>query len=719
MTQRRLGDYVEKVQYSSTTPLSAKHRPFNNGTARNPPIVSSDLINRILLFPGSFNPPHQGHLKLLKYVYENAGDDLNIVAAIVLPTDDERLAEKMSGEKEGYVLSRDQRVNLWRGKGLPVDWAWIYDKSEAEWADFRLKLERTARKDGIRIRYILLGGPDWIGSSFIHDPRFWNCKDSITSDVSRAVDFRHPKNLVQLNNHTFWEKPDYSRIYVEDRIRDRFRGKSEDEISQQVALAYRKLDAISVCNRLQKPKGTIRFIPCNLATRSLSVPGSTQMRRLIANTPIEKLQGELVKVAMNADILAEYVRKGIRTVEYIEPQKPEEPVSQWQLPDSFCHFDDPDDVTLTCQVLFFIRARTTNHSRELNPAGFSPFFASSQPNSFKPRDSLHANRNTETKQPSGVLTTAPLAAGGTAETPLPYVAGQAINLKTPCGRDIHVVVSLVYPITVSPVMEVSISTANGLRKAILKLFDRRFGELREKRPYNEKAEKAWLNCVRSGSAQVLLESLQSDEVMIQKARFREERSFDNSSSNENGEEDDNDNEYDDSEAYLEEEEAIMYHTVRKLYKNEVRAYKELELFQGQCIPRFIDSVVDSPLGVPSDLPAVYFQVPGVLIEYISGFSLSALTSKIPARLHLRQTILDNAVAAVDEVNNAGVVHLDCRPRNILVAERAGIYQSYLIDFAQCAFRADYKDTEDINDKKGFRYLMRRTNNHGAIANFKI
>lgn len=43
------------------------------------------------------------------------------------------------------------------------------------------------------------------------------------------------------------------------------------------------------------------------------------------------------------------------------------------------------------------------------------------------------------------------------------------------------------------------------------------------------------------------------------------------------------------------------------------------------------------------------------------------------------------------------------------------FRLYLIDFAQCAFRADYKDTDDVYDEDGFAHIVTLYDNHGGIA----
>ncbi|KAF4449322.1 hypothetical protein FALBO_16683 [Fusarium albosuccineum] len=309
MAFRRLGDYAEAIHFEGQDISSSSIRPFNNGTAKQPPVVRPKGVNRVLLYPGSFNPPHTGHLQLLQHVFNNAGDDLHIVAAIVILTDDNRLQDKLSGEENPLILSKEQRVKLWQGNGIPVDWVWIYDKSESDWMTFRTRLIDNLRKDGIDLKFVLLGGPDAIGAEGIYNPAYWNCSDCITSDISRPVDFRYPNTLRQLLGCTMWEKLKYDRLRLERQIHARLRGSPAAVVSEALSKAIENMNNISVCHRLRKPKGMVRFLPCDLSVRPSEAPSSTQIRRIIATSPRDELKAKLEGIALNAAILEEYVRK--------------------------------------------------------------------------------------------------------------------------------------------------------------------------------------------------------------------------------------------------------------------------------------------------------------------------------------------------------------------------------------------------------------------------
>lgn len=253
----------------------------------------------------------------------------------------------------------------------------------------------------------------------------------------------------------------------------------------------------------------------------------------------------------------------------------------------------------------------------------------------------------------------------------------------------------VYPITVSPVMEVQLNSQTENKRVILKLFDHRFGELRKRHPYNEAVEATWRAFIRSGEARTLLGELQSEDEHIRNERLGINEESDSE------EEEDSDDDDDDDEVSIAEEEALIFHRTRKFYRDEVRAYTKLRAQQGRSIPKFMDSFILPFTDAPSDLPEEYFHAPGVLLEFVLGFPMTELPLQLPDQPELWGEIARSAIIAVKEINAAGVVHDDCQPRNILVTETdEGKFRPCLIDFGQSSFKEDWKDTDDEFDSRG-------------------
>ncbi|CEI67346.1 hypothetical protein FVEN_g5757 [Fusarium venenatum] len=321
MAFARLANYVERLMPLNEKPSNPSDRPFNNGTAKNPPLLRSQGVNHILLYPGSFNPPHQGHLNLLKHVFKHAGADLNMVAAIVVLTSDEKVQSKMKGRDNAIAIPKDKRIKLWRGQGIPVDWAWVYDCSES-WGKFRARLTKAVRNDRMELKFIALHGPDIITAEKGFNPNIWGCSDAITSDISRAVDFRYPSTLRKLAGCSPWSELNVDRACIERLIRTKLRGHQESVIKEAMTKAMQNIDTIWVCRQTRhKPKGNVRFLKSDLMQQSTDAPSSTKIRAIIVSSPPEELEKNLRGIALHPDVLVKYLKELPKPVKRAAPRE--------------------------------------------------------------------------------------------------------------------------------------------------------------------------------------------------------------------------------------------------------------------------------------------------------------------------------------------------------------------------------------------------------------
>lgn len=84
-----------------------------------------------------------------------------------------------------------------------------------------------------------------------------------------------------------------------------------------------------------------------------------------------------------------------------------------------------------------------------------------------------------------------------------------------------------------------------------------------------------------------------------------------------------------------EHEALAYARVRSFYETETEVYRRLEDVQGKDVPRLVAQVT---LAHPSLLPSSpsrdtdkFFEVPGILLEFIEGFR--RILARMPPEIH--------------------------------------------------------------------------------------
>jgi hypothetical protein len=183
---------------------SRKARLRCGSDKRGIPLLSKDRVNRVLSYRGSFNPPHVGHLAVLRHAFESS-PDLNIVAGIVLPVAVEYIIDKNYLSDRCLVLSGEQRSELWkRDARFP---AWAFAPNCKSGTELREKIAKAAKKDGYEILYIRLGGPDtW---DFSWPPGHWDMgyAEYLMSDAARSAPFLGPNGVPQpVRGCTTWQR---------------------------------------------------------------------------------------------------------------------------------------------------------------------------------------------------------------------------------------------------------------------------------------------------------------------------------------------------------------------------------------------------------------------------------------------------------------------------------------------------------------------------------
>lgn len=152
------------------------------------PMLDKARTNRILIYPGSFNPPHRGHLHLLKHAFLHGAHDLNIVAAIIVPRRDESVSKKVKAEDGKFLFGREERCLLWKQDICFPPWAWVYEYSKTSCTVFSERLIQAAKKDGFSVEFVPLYGPEIASPSSPPVPAY-GCETIIMSDAARGAEF--------------------------------------------------------------------------------------------------------------------------------------------------------------------------------------------------------------------------------------------------------------------------------------------------------------------------------------------------------------------------------------------------------------------------------------------------------------------------------------------------------------------------------------------------
>lgn len=214
--------------------------------------------------------------------------------------------------------------------------------------------------------------------------------------------------------------------------------------------------------------------------------------------------------------------------------------------------------------------------------------------------------------------------------------------------------------------------SEGEATVFLKLFDKRWAhQLRSDngiQPWTTHVEESYANFVQSGQVTDFVDKLRH------KKDFREAQDDWNDAEN---------------EAFLSQE-------LLSLYTAETATYEALQDYQGGILPRLLAKVTldlepETPM-VPSDI-LKHMQVKGILLQYLPGFTLSALDQHVPRPAW--RGVIDQAVRITRMLGDFNILNADIRPGNFMVVPKAnGEYSVFITDFGQCRFRRAHESDKD-------------------------
>ncbi|KAI1474472.1 hypothetical protein F4774DRAFT_400537 [Daldinia eschscholtzii] len=339
-----LGEYMRQA-VGSSSPSTA----FPTQQGSTPAILERGRTNHVLLYNGCFNPPHRGHLAHLVHAFRYAGAGLNVVGAVVLVADDLYLKWKLAGRYGPHKLNLKQRIRLWeealaetevyRDGDTAGEWCWVL--SETLWPLYVDRLERLFRRDRVDVEFVRLAGGDKVSVGAV-EHGVWSCNTTITTDVSRPVDF-YTSNVGEvslprpLRNHGGWkvvgDMGDRQGAQRQGNIvqseRDGSVGKSNDSETLMAEATIVSSSSTSTpahgiivptasqynrdvwtCSH-QLNDRTIYFIPSSHEERVDPDLSSTKLRQIIADSDeldVEELEEKLQGVALSPGLLAQYIK---------------------------------------------------------------------------------------------------------------------------------------------------------------------------------------------------------------------------------------------------------------------------------------------------------------------------------------------------------------------------------------------------------------------------
>jgi len=186
VTQAHLEHYVLEAEKTVLGHIPRRRPLFRRVPDIAPPTLSSDCENRILVYPGSFNPPHLGHLALMWHAFLCTDD--KTIAVMFLPMGEGSLAKKSNVEDEGrsFKLSLHQRTQLLQDDVLGR-FTWVFPTTPYDCRDFMRKVQELAAADGFKIAFPSLHGGDHFDD--YRGTLGWGTGSIVASNVTRSLKF--------------------------------------------------------------------------------------------------------------------------------------------------------------------------------------------------------------------------------------------------------------------------------------------------------------------------------------------------------------------------------------------------------------------------------------------------------------------------------------------------------------------------------------------------